>query len=53
MKADFKKLYYDLADCIARESNSPEHLKFLARRLRKENDELKAGKNRERGIDAR
>jgi hypothetical protein len=37
---EFKKIYYDLADCIAKESYSPKHLQFLARRTRKEKDRL-------------
>jgi len=37
---ELEKLYKDLANCISPESYSPEHLKFLARRLVKKNKEL-------------
>ena len=36
----YKKLYFDLADCIAEKSYSPGHLKFLVRKLRKKTESL-------------
>jgi len=39
---ELEKLYFNLADCIAKESYSPEHLKFLARRQRQQLQSLKA-----------
>jgi len=36
----YKKIYYDLADAVARQSNSPEHLCSIARDTRAENARL-------------